>query len=351
MKSPFLSAPPALLLAVAILPLAGCGWLTGDDGVFRDRGEDYRRAQLDAPLTLPEGVIAPAMDDALAIPTGGDHQPLSGRFEAPRPEPLDGDPAADLVRIQTLGSDRWLLVEVDPGEVWPRVRQFLLNNQLQVGRVDATGGVIETVWLQPQEGGRERYRFRIEQGVQRGSSEVFVLQADAGTGENWPARSSNEAREAEMVRALAQFIADNSAAGAVSMLAQRGIESGGKVFLERGQKPALRLQLTGDRAWASLELALPKAGFVVDDRNRAQDQFWVRYAPPVDEEESKGWFDWLFGDDDELLDDDKTVYLVTMTEDVPDAAGVHIRIRREDGEPLPPADAERLLQLLKGHLS
>ncbi len=349
MRSPHFPALSTLLVA-ALLPLAGCGWLTSDDGMFRDRGEDYRRARLDAPLELPGDVNATAMDDALAIPSGGDHHPLSGAFEVPRPEPLDGDPSADLVRIQSLGGERWLLVDIDPGEVWPRVRQFLLNSQLAVGRIDATAGLIETVWLQPQDGGRERYRFRIEQGVQRGSSEVFVLQ-QAGGGDSWPARSGNDAREAEMVRALAQFIADSGASGAVSMLAQRGLASAGKVSLVRGNTPALKLQLAGDRAWASLDLALPKAGFAVEDRNQQQSQFWVRYAPSDEEQEEKGWFDWLFGSDDDLFEDDKTVYLVTMAEAEAEAGAVLIRIRREDGQPLPVADAERLLQQLKGHLS
>lgn len=338
------------LLAAVVFSLAGCGWLTGDDGAFRDRSQDYRRAELDAPLAIPPGLDSSAIDDALAIPTGRDHVPLSGEFVVPRPEALDGDPSAELVRIQRLGSDRWILVEIEPGEVWPRVRQFLNTNQLMVGRVDAAAGLIETVWLQPRDAGRERYRFRIEQGVQRGSSEVFVLQADATTGERWPQRSSNDSREADMVTALAQFLANSNAEGVVSMLAQRGLASRGKVILERGESPALRLQLSGERAWASLELALPKAGFAVEDRDREQAQFLVRYAPPLDEEDEKGWFDWLFGDDDELLDDAETIYLLTMTDGAP-GRDVLIRIRRENGEPLSAADAEQLLQLIKGHLS
>ena len=90
-----------------------------------------------------------------------------------------------------------------------------------------------------------------------------------------------------MIKALAQFIADNGSTGAVSMLAQRGIESRGKVFLDKpaGEAPHLRLELPFDRAWSALTLALQKAGFTVDDLNRTEREMWVRYTPPQDPED------------------------------------------------------------------
>ena len=232
------------------LAVSGCGWLFGDKGVFRDRGNDYRRARVEKPLQIPPELSQAEGEEDFAIPAIAHSEPLEGVFEVPRPEPLDGDPNAEQVRIKTLSGTTWILVESSPGEVWPRVRQFLNTNQFNVVRADATGGVIETGWLQPKaDVARERYRFRIEQGVQRGSSEIYVLQAGAVAGDNWPASSSDPARENEMIKALAQFIADNGSTGAVSMLAQRGIESKGKVFLSKqaGQSPYLSLELCDGR--------------------------------------------------------------------------------------------------------
>ena len=219
-------------LTAASLTVSGCGWLFGDKGVFRDRGDDYRRAQVEKPLEGPPGLTQAQGDEDFAIPPIAYAAPLEGRFEVPLPDPLDGNPEAEQVKIQTLDGASWILVEAGPGEVWPRLRQFLSTNQLQLARADAAGGVLETGWLQPSTDGaqRERYRFRIEQGVQRNSSEIYVLQANAGSGGDWPIASSDRTREAEMVKAVAQFIADNGSTGAVSMLAQRGIDSKGKVF-------------------------------------------------------------------------------------------------------------------------
>lgn len=348
------------LLALSV-STAGCSWLTGEDGMFRDRGDDYRNATLEKPLQVPTDLSSSAIEDQLVIPRArAGEATLAGEFELPRPEPINPAAEAEQVKLQKLGEQGWILVDAAPGEVWPRVRQFLASSQLTVLRADAKSGLIETGWLQPASGtGRERYRFRIEQGVQRSTSEVYIVQADASAGEaSWPATSSNPQREADMMKALAQFVADTGGGGAVSMLAQQGIDAQGKVFFERqpGQPLRLRLALSFDRAWASLDVGLPKAGFVVDDRNRSERQLWIRYDPAeVDDGEDKGFFgsiwDWIFsGDDNEgdVFDDRKTVYTVSVQDGK--NSDQLIGIDRQDGAELAPGTREKLLNAIKGHL-
>ena len=347
------------LLAVT-LATTGCSWLTGDGGMFRDRADDYRRATLEKPLQIPTGLSSDAIEDQLVVPRAHAQVALEGQFEVPRPEPINPAVAGEQVKLQKLGDQGWILVEAVPGEVWPRVRQFLTTNQLAVLRADATAGVIETGWLQPASGtGRERYRFRIEQGVQRGSSEVYILQADAAAGENsWPTVSSNPQREADMLKALAQFVADNGSSGAVSMLAQKGINAQGKVSLERqaGQPMRLRLALPTERAWASLESSASRSGFVIVESNRGEHELWLRYDPPAVEEESRGFFGsiwhWLFGSDEDadVFSDHKSVYVVTMTA-APDGSSVLIGVKYQDGRELSASAREKLLNLIKANLT
>ena len=346
------------VVAVVTLATSGCGWLFGDKGVFRDRGDDYRMARVEKPLQIPPGLDHPDGEQDFAIPGGGATTPLAGKFQAPRPEPLEGDPGAERVKIRTLGSARWILVEASPGEVWPRVRQFLNTNQLYVTRADATDGVIETGWLQPKAANvqRERYRFRIEQGIQRNSSEIYVLQDSQQAGDDWPKTSSDPARESDMVKALAQYIADNGSTGAVSMLAQRGLDSRGKVFLRKpyGERPYLSLEQPFDRAWAALELALPKAGFTVEDMNRSEHEFWVRFTPPVDPADRPGYWtrfwNWVFGDEDELKNA-RTVYLLRVQPEPGKSAVMRIDLSRQDGKAIKPAVEEELLGHIKNKLS
>jgi outer membrane protein assembly factor BamC len=351
-------------VAAASIAMSGCGWLFGDKGIFRDRGDDYRRVQVEKPLQVPPDLTHAEGDADFAIPAIAYTSTLEGKFQVPRPEPLEGNPEAEQVKIQTLGGNSWILVEAAPGEVWPRVRQFLNTNQLNVTRADATGGVIETAWLQPKsleghEGesvARERYRFRIEQGVQRGSSEVYIVQADARAGDNWPDKSSDPAREQEMIKAIAQFVADNGGTGAVSMLAQRGIESKGKVFLNKqvGEAPYLRLDLPFERAWASMTTALPKAGFTVDDLNHTEHEFWLRYTPPKDPNDQPGWWSrfwsWVFHSNDDAIDE-KTVYVLHLQSTASADEAVRIDLTRQDGKAIKAGVDEELLNRIKNKLS
>ena len=346
------------VLTVVSIAVSGCGWLFGDKGVFRDRGDDYRRARVEKPLQIPPELAQIETDQDFAIPTIANNTVLEGKFEAPRPASIDGDPNAEQVRIRNLNNINWILVEASPGEVWPRVRQFLNVNQLYVTRADATDGVIETGWLQPKADGvsRERYRYRIEQGVQRGSSEVYVLQAGAAAGDNWPATSSDAVREAEMVKALAQFVADNGSTGAVSMLAQRGIESRGKVFLNKpaGEHPHLRLELPFERAWSSLTLALPKADFAIEDQNKTEREIWLRYTPPIDPKDKPGmwsrFWSWIFDDEDELANS-KTIYVLRLQTPADKADEVRINLSRQDGKTISAAVETELLNRIKNKLS
>ncbi len=347
-----------VLTAVSIA-VSGCGWLTGDKGIFRDRGDDYRRARIEKPLQIPPELAQVEADQEFAIPTIASNNALEGKFDVPRPAALDGDPNAEQVRIRNLNGVNWILVEASPGEVWPRVRQFLNTNQLYVQRADATEGLIETGWLQPKADGitRERYRLRIEQGVQRGSSEIYVLQAGPAAGDTWPANSSNAARETEMINALAQFIADNGSTGAVSMLAQRGIESKGKVFLNKpaGESAYLRLELPFERAWSSLTLALPKADFAIEDQNQSGREFWVRYTPPVDPKDEQGWWgrfwSWVFSDEENELANPKTMYRLRVQPEADNTNAVRVQLLRDDGKPIGAAAETELLNRIKNRLS
>lgn len=341
-----------LIVSCLTLNLSACGWLAGDDGFFRDRGNDYRQARVESPLQLPERLSEQAIGDNYAIPPIKDRASLSQEFEVPRPEPLDEAVDRESVRINSLGQNRWILVNGSPGQVWPRLRGFLNLNQLPVQRADATSGILETAWLQPQGEGmlKERYRLRIDQGVQRGTSEVYVLQADLRDGlEGWPQRSTNSEREQLMTQELAQYLADSAAAAAVSMLAQQAIESSGRLSLIETDEHEffLKLDLPFSRAWAGVGLALEKAGFTVDDKNREQRVYYLHYVDTEESDDKPGFFSRLFGGrgKDEL----GKPYLLYIRET--DGESVLISIRDKKDKVLDAEETKKRLKLIKKHLS
>jgi outer membrane protein assembly factor BamC len=340
------------VLACLITPsLAGCGYLFGDSGIFRDRSGSYRDAvELDV-IDVPPGVDSKPLEEIYAIPPIASDVLLAGEFEVPRPAPLAASAAEQMVRIQRLGDDSWALVGVPPGQLWPQVRSFLSAAGVQVARADARQGIIESDWVQlQQEPGLSRFRFRIERGVQRGSSELHVLQkSEGGETEQWPPRSDDLEQEAEMLRTVAQFIANSAESSPVSMMADQAISAGGKIALEEDDdgETFIVLGLPFYRAWASLALALEDATFEIVDRDRSAGRYYLRFSG-AEEEDKRGWFGWLGGGDDHPLSDRRFI----ATVDEVDETTVHIRLRQDDdGEPLEKREHQSLLARIQGNIN
>ena len=338
-------------VVICALTISACGWLTGDDGIFRDRSNDYRKARETPPLILPEGVSSETIDDSYAIPQISDRSELSEIYVMPRPEVLGEEVDRETVRINRLSEQQWILVNGAPGQVWPRLRGFFNLGGISLLRADAVNGVLETTWIQPAEAelAKERYRLRIVQGVQRGSSEVYVLQMSEGEGSEWPKLSANIERENLMIQQLSQFLADTAIEGSVSMLAQQAIDSSGRVTIEQlqGSESFIRLELPLFRAWASLGLAIEKSGFELEDLDVSQHYYYVRYKH-VKKEEDEGWFSGWFGRDEK-----DTVpgvaYLIHMKEK--SAERVEITIEKQGDEVFEEGELSTLLKLIKKHLS
>ncbi len=276
------------LVIVSLIALTACG-------TFRDRSHDYRRAQLSEALVLPAELRSQSLDDLYVVPGIRDHQTLPGEFEVPRPEQLTKNVGTAEVKIQRLGNDHWILLDGEPGQVWPRVRVFLERTGLALAHIDNEQGILETQWRVVEEGApQERFRFRLEHGVQVATSEIHLLVQQGAGQQDWPETSTDPQREGQMARVLAQFLADSDSQGAVSILAKRGVKSKGKIFMEgEGEDRFLRLYLPYDRAWAALGLALTKAGFEIEDQAPAVNKYWLSYVDPEDLDE--GWFSGFFG--------------------------------------------------------
>ena len=335
-----------------LLACSGCGYLFGDKGMFRDKSEDYKKAPEVPVLHVPEGMDNAALGEIYPIPPVDDKLLLAGKFEVPRPAPLVAGAGEEVVRIQKLGDESWALIGVAPGQVWPQVRGFLAASSIQVARVDARAGIMETSWLQLE--GKpmgSRFRFRMEQGVQRSTSELHVLQMNqAGDVDNWPARSDDPQQAGEMLRALAQYIANSSDSAPVSMIAEQGISGSGRISMQ--ESPAgytyIRLELPYDRAWASLGRALEKSTFEVTDRDRSSGTYYARFIGS-DAQEEDGWLDWLWDSDEDHPMAGQT-FLISMQAE--DDKAVTIRLQPQDDPPdFGKREEQGLLALIKGNIN
>lgn len=331
--------------------LSACGYLFGDDGVFRDPSEDYKLSPELPVIVVPGGKNSDFSQEIYAIPHVEDALILEGEFEVPRPTPLVAGASDEIVRIQKLGKQSWALVAMAPGEVWPQVRSFVTASGLQISRVDARLGIMESAWVELQnQPMAARFRFRIEQGVQRGSSELHILQmSQVGDVENWPDTSDNLELESEMLRGVAQYIANSTDAASVSMVADQALSASGKISLQESPEgyTFVRVGLPFSRAWASLSRSLERSGFEITDRDRSNGIYFVKFIGASDEDE-EGWFDWLFSDKEHPLAGRD--FLVTMMSE--SERQVNIRINSAEGsEPLGKREEQGLLTLIKGSVN
>ena len=339
-------------LFAGLLASSGCGYLFGTDGVFRDTSEDYKKAPETAAIRVPEGKNDGALQEIYPIPPIQEELVLEGDFEVPRPSPLVAGAGDQLVRIQKLGDDSWAVVAEAPGQVRAQVRGVFGAAGIGVVRADARSGVMETGWLELE--GRSmssRFQVRIDQGVQRGTSELHVLQMNqAGDIRTWPSKSDSLEQEAEMLKALSQYIADSSGAAPVSMIADQAISASGKISMQ--ESPAgytyIDLDLPYDRAWASLGRALPASSFEVTDRNRSTGIYYAVFMGLGSEEEG-GWFDWLW-DSEEEQPHVGDIFVISV--DKLSEQSVSIRMRPQDPQlTFDKREEQALLSLIKGNIN
>lgn len=291
--------PRVIFFLALCFSQTGCGWFFGEKGVFRDRSNDYLKAEKIPPLTLPEGKKSASMGDLYPVPviSATDFGYDQGmEYEVPRPMPLSANSREDKVRIQRVGGESWILIDAAPGELWPRIRNFLNVNGLNASYSNIGQGVIETEWLQfktdPEL--QHTYRLQIDQGVQPETSEIHITHYSIVVSEalpadiNWPKKSINPEREKWLMDELAATLANDSAEGGTSLLAQN---IGGSVKANLGMlriEPVLFIRLDRVRSLATLSYAAKKEGFITFESDTDNGLYYIGYKDPKDMK--PGWF-------------------------------------------------------------
>lgn len=286
--------------------LSGCGVFFGDDGVFRNRENDYLKADNLPPLVLPAGTNKEALGELYPIPpiSASDfgYDATASEYDVPRPMPLSANMLQDNVKIQRVGEKSWILVNAAPGELWPRVRNFLNTNNLSATRADLKQGIIETGWLQFKSdlNSQDRYRLQIDQGIQPETSEIHITHmsvpgAAKPTQElEWPTKSMNAEREKWLMDDLAANLASDSTEGGTSMMAQA---IGGNVAAKAAlgmykNEPVMTLKLDKTRTMATIAYAAKRDGFQLFESDASTGMFYVHYKNL--EDAKPGWFKRFF---------------------------------------------------------
>jgi outer membrane protein assembly factor BamC len=132
------------------------------------------------------------------------------------------------------------------------------------------------------------------------------------------------------------------------MMADRAMSDSGRITLEdTEQETRIRLELRFDRAWASVVKGTEDADFVIDDRDRSEGLLFVTFVGPQEEEDS-GWFDWLWGGEDEhpLAGHRYQIHLDRASEEL-----TLITLRGPEGGAVDRREQQALLTVLRGNIT
>jgi outer membrane protein assembly factor BamC len=299
---------PVTVLAVAI-GLVGCS-----GSIVESRKVDYKSARQVSPLEIPPDLTAPSRDDRFAVP-GGDPRGVAtfsdyASERAAQPAAGAATPvltAVDSMRIERAGTQRWLVVPGSADALWPDIKDFWMELGFIINIDRPEIGVMETDWAEdrariPQDfirstlgrvidglystAERDKFRTRLEEGKAAGTVEIFIshrgmIEVYASEQKDrtvWQPRPADPELEAEMLRRLmVRLGAEEERAAA--MLA--GAPAAERATLRTTDgRVQLALDESFDRAWRRVGLALDRTGFTVEDRDRSQGLFFVRYIDP-----------------------------------------------------------------------
>lgn len=293
---------------------------------FLDTSSDYKGAGRSRPLEVPPDLTAVRSSDAYAVPGGSTsfsefNQSIQGQEVGV--EKILANP--DGVRMVKAGSQRWLVVDAPAERVWPVLREFWAEQGFAVRVEDAQIGLMETEWKEADaikaqdekvsylkrfdkfldklsfEADRRKYRTRLENGSEPNTTEIYMSHrtvegapdnglnvvrtpfGEYATGfrnenqQEVKAKTDDLEIDAELLRRL-MIKLGIAESRSQEIVASAAVEKRADVVKEADSSVTLNLNDPFDRGWRRVGLALDRIGFVIEDKDRSNGTFFVRYT-------------------------------------------------------------------------
>ena len=338
---------------------------------------DYKSAGKGISLEVPPDLTQLARDSRYQMPGGS---VTATGSEAARPataasgQAVASNAVGD-VRIERDGNQRWLVIERPADNLWQPLRDIWQENGFLLAIDQPNIGVMETDWAEnrakiPQDlirrtigkvfdnlystGERDKFRTRVERRAD-GRTEIFVSHRGMietyTTSRNdttaWEPRPSDPELEAEFLRRMMVKLGGVSEEASKAQVAasSAGAAPAAQVGSDNGV-PVVQLGDDFDRAWRRVGLSLDRTGFTVEDRDRSQGLYYVRYiAPNAQKAAEPGFFGRIFGRGAKTVEPDR--YRIQ----VKSQGGTSVvSVLKADGTPETSANARRIAQVLADDL-
>jgi len=354
------------LLALA-MALSACAALEGDK-------IDYKSAARGSTLEVPPDLTQLSRESRYAVPGGPVSAAAMQAGQAAQPSGTANAAALQLgdVRIERDGNQRWLVVNRPADKLWEPVRDFWQESGFNLIQAESNVGIMETDWAEnraklPQDfirstlgkmldslystGERDKFRTRLERNA-NGSTDIYITHRGmievygTTTKDNtvWQPRPSDPELETEFLRRLMVKLGVSQEQSRAIAAAPAPRTQAARMATVNNQ-PVVQLDEGFDRAWRRVGLALDRTGFTVEDRNRNEGTYFVRYVAPNADKKEPGFFGKLFSGSSAATPPLKYRIVVRSQ-----GESTTVSVLNEAGAPDTSANAERIVRVITDDL-
>jgi outer membrane protein assembly factor BamC len=364
--------PFSLAGALLVSLLAGCstmGQLTG-----QSESIEYKSTVTGDPLSIPPDLTQASDNTHYKAPEGvASLSAYSASQRTQSANPADRVlPQASGIQVMRDGTLRWLVVDEAAETLYPRIIEFWGEQGFTIQSQNPKAGLIETDWAENRakipegwlrsalgsildqvfdSGERDRFSTRLERA--NGKTEVYISHQHMeetptgdGTAFKWVFGKEDPGLNAAMLARLMVYLgADQQKAAQQIQDASRDAGPATTAQLSEGQA-ALMVNESFDRAWRRVGVAIDSARFTVEDRNRDQGDYYIRYLDTDTGEkiEQQTVFGRLFGTRNAAEAQKLRVHLAQQ------GGATQVTVLNQDGQLLTDATARRILTVLDKNL-
>ena len=363
----------AFAAVMAVSLLAGC---TSLRETMEGERVDYKSSGSKAPsLAVPPDLTQLSRETRYAVPGTA---VTASSFQIGQPTQVVTTAANTVgdVKIERAGTQRWLVVKQPAEKLWTPVRDFWLENGFLLSQDQESLGIMETDYAEnraklPQDfirntigkvfeslystGERDKFRTRLERRPD-GGTEIYVSHrgmvevvtggkpgSSSGDSTVWQPLPAGAELEAEFLRRLMVKLGVTQEQSK-ALIAAGATKQTSRVAIVDNQ-PTVQMEEGFDRAWRRVGLALDRTGFTVEDRDRSQGTYFVRYVEPVTNKSEPSFFSKLFSGSPAAVAPLK--YRISVKSQ---GEGSVVSVLNAQGQPESSANAQRIVQVIADDL-
>ncbi|MFZ6707705.1 outer membrane protein assembly factor BamC [Undibacterium sp. TC9W] len=314
-------AKNGIIGALALAGLTGCSSI---GNILEPNKIDYRSASkaTTASLEVPPDLTQIRRDSRFSIPEANKSSATASSYNLEKGNKVATNSGVVAIkqvqnmRIERNGNARWLVVKDTPEALWPQLKDFWQELGFLINVENQEAGVMETDWAEnrakiPQDiirstlgkvldslystGERDKFRTRIERSANgeveiyishRGAQEVLVGAQKDGT--VWTPRPADPGLEAEFLSRLMVRLGSDGEKAKTAVASPAATGKPHAQLLKVDGKTFVEVDEAFDRSWRRVGLALDRIGFTVEDRDRSQGLYFVRYVDQDIDAKTKG---------------------------------------------------------------